>query len=306
MRYLLILILLLSNLCLGKTEQSFPAKIHRHKSASNRVLVDKVGSVSFDDARRVLAFSDDAKDNFEISYDAVTKVVFDTTSHMRGGAASQVISATGFAGAIAGGAIAGARVSNYWFFVEYRDGDRTRQVLLEVPKDSNQAVRAKASAIFGSKVSIASFAEKAEPIDTEKLPDIKSKDSLRVDKQDHPLPEARADKATIVVVCPPLAARYAGRGNQVKLHANDRVVAVNKPGTYSFAYLDPGKYRLVSQSENADGFEMELRAGETYYLVQNTLQGAFKYGTLLSRNSPEVVMYLVDGSYWSDWKRKER
>lgn len=304
MRYLLILILLFSSLCLADTKQSFPAKIHRHKSTSNRVLVDKVGSVTFDDTRRVLAFSDDAKDNFEVPYDAVTKVVFDTTSHMRGGAASQVISATGLAGAIAGGAIAGARVSNYWFFVEYRDGDRTRQVLLEVPRDSNQAVRKEGSSIFGSKVSIASFPEKAEAIDTEKLPDIKSKASLSVDKQDHPLPEVKPDKATIVVVCPPLAARYAGRGNQIKLHANDHVVAVNKPGTYSFAYLDPGKYRLVSQSENADGFEMELRAGETYYFVQNTLQGAFKYGTLLSRNSPELVMYLVDGSYWSDWKPK--
>jgi hypothetical protein len=25
--------------------------------------------------------------------------------------------------------------------------------------------------------------------------------------------------------------------------------------------------------------------------------------TMLSRNSPEVVMYLVDGAYLSDWKR---
>lgn len=56
----------------------------------------------------------------------------------------------------------------------------------------------------------------------------------------------KPDKATVVVVCPPLAARNAGFGNQFKLHANDEVVAVNKTGTYSFAYLDPGKYRLIS------------------------------------------------------------
>ena len=46
----------------------------------------------------------------------------------------------------------------------------------------------------------------------------------------------------MVVICPPLAARSAGKGNQFKLHANDQIVAENRQGTYSFAYLDPGKY----------------------------------------------------------------
>ena len=41
------------------------------------------------------------------------------------------------------------------------------------------------------------------------------------------MPEMKPDKATVVVVCPPLAARNAGFGNQFKLHANDEVVAVN-------------------------------------------------------------------------------
>jgi len=101
-----------------------------------------------------------------------------------------------------------------------------------------------------------------------------------------------------------LAARYAGRGNQFKLHANDRVVAVNKPGTYSFAYVDPGTYRLASQAQNANGFEEQLEAGKTYYFLQNTGQGAFKYSTMLSRNSAEVVTYLMSGSYFSVWNRK--
>ena len=43
-----------------------------------------------------------------------------------------------------------------------------------------------------------------------------------------------------------MAARESGHGNQYKLHANDKVVAVNKPGTYIFAYLDPGEYVLAS------------------------------------------------------------
>jgi hypothetical protein len=78
------------------------------------------------------------------------------------------------------------------------------------------------------------FPEKGESLEPEKLADFKSKQVLKVDKQNRPVPEARADKATIVVVCPPLAARDSGKGNQFQLHANDHVVAVNKAGTYSF------------------------------------------------------------------------
>jgi hypothetical protein len=304
MTRLLAILLLLHALCFAKSTNAFEAKIHRHKSASNRILVDKLGSLTFDDANRKLIFGDGAHDDFEVAYDTVAKVVFDVNTHMRGGVVSQVVSSFGIPGVVAGGAIAGTRIHNYWFYLEYSNGKKTEQILLEVPKQLSKQVIDKSTSVFGSKVLITDFHETAEPIDPAKLADIKSKDTVRIEKQNHPLPESRTDKAIVVVVCPPLAARYAGRGNQFKLHANDHVVAVNKPGTYSFAYLEPGKYRLVTQSENADGFEMQLEAGQTYYFVQNTLQGAFKYGTLLSRNSQELVMYLVDGSYFSDWKRK--
>ena len=159
-------------------------------------------------------------------------------------------------------------------------------------------------------MTLANYLEKGEPIvdkdgdiDKSRVPDLKSKHSMKLDKDTHPLPEVKADLATIVVVCPPLAARNTGRGNQFKLHANGKVVAVNKMGTYSIAYVDPGKYSLISQSENANGLDMDLEAGKTYYFIQESFQGIVKYQTMLSRNSPEVVMYLVDGTYFSDWKR---
>jgi hypothetical protein len=121
------------------------------------------------------------------------------------------------------------------------------------------------------------------------------------------MPEIKEDKATVVVVCPPLAARFAGTGSQVKLHANEQVIAVNVMGTYSFAYLDPGKYLLVSQGENANGFEMELEAGREYFFLQNTFQQTITPNqTSLSRNSPELVTFLLDGSYYSDWKVKQK
>jgi hypothetical protein len=40
--------------------------------------------------------------------------------------------------------------------------------------------------------------------------------------------------------------------------------------------------------------------------MQNTFEGIVKGRTMLSRNSPELVMYEVDGSYFSDWKRKSK
>jgi hypothetical protein len=53
---------------------------------------------------------------------------------------------------------------------------------------------------------------------------------------------------------------------------------------------------------------MDLEAAKTYYFIQETVIGAAFVGmrtlTMLSRNSPEVVMYLADGAYLSDWKRK--
>jgi hypothetical protein len=156
-------------------------------------------------------------------------------------------------------------------------------------------------------VMVTDFPEKGVEIKIEDLKALKSKQEVTVDKTYHPLPELRTDQATVVVVCPPLAARYTGKGIQFKLHANDQVIAVNRMGTYSLAYLDPGKYRLVSQAENANGFDMELEAGHQYYFLQNTFQQTISPNqTALSRNSRELVMYLLDGSYFSDWKPKEK
>ena len=104
--------------------------------------------------------------------------------------------------------------------------------------------------------------------------------------------------------CPPLTASFTEYPSKVKLHANGKVIAVNEMGTYSIAYLDPGKYSLISQSDNSNGFEMDLEAGKTYYFIQEIVIGTFRLLTMLSRNSPEVVMYLVDGTYLSDWRRK--
>lgn len=265
-------------------------KIRRHRSAEKRVLVDKLGKLTFDDTKRILLYESDADDHIEVGYDDVERVVFDLATHMRGGVWSQVISATPFVGPVVGTAVAGSHVNDYWFYLDYKKQGQKESSLLVVPKGSSAQVIEKAASVFGSRVTVASFPERGETINKDDLKAVKSKQVLKINKQDHPMPEVKPDKATVVVVCPPLAARYAGRGNQFKLHANDEVIAVNREGTYSFAYLAPGKYRLVSQAEDANGFEMELEAGHEYFFLQNTFQGVFKGETGLSRNSPEVVM----------------
>lgn len=272
-------------------------KIHRHRSEKDRRLVDKVGTLTFDDSAKTLTFNDDVGDSLHVNYADVDKVIFEVTSHMRGGGLAQAI------GGVAGTIIAGQHVNDYWMYVALAP-NKGEPFLMEVQKDSSEETIDKAKAVFAERVTIADFAEKDEEVDKSSLKDLQSKETAKADKKAHPLPELKPDKALVVVVCPPLAARDEGLGTEVKLHANDHVIAVNRQGTYGFAYLDPGKYKLVSQSENADGFEMELEAGKDYYFLQNTFQGTWKAHTALSRNTKELVMYLLDGAYYSDWKEK--
>lgn len=300
-RHLIVLGCILSFACSAFADDAVfeHVKIHRHRSEEKRVLVDKVGVLTFDDSAKKLLFKDDAGDNIEIGYDDIGKVQFEVTTHMRGGALSQVL------GGIPGAIIAGQHVHDYWMYVA-PSKQGSEPLLVEIPKDSSEKAIQKAKGIFGDRMSVAEFSEKGEEVNKDTLKDLQSKHDLKVNKESHPLPELKPDKALVVVACPPLAARFAGQGNQFKLHANDRVIAVNRMGTYSFAYLDPGKYKLVSQSENANGFDMDLEAGKDYYFLQNVFQGAWKAQTALSHNTKELVMYEVDGSYFSDWKRKEK
>lgn len=296
---LMILTVLASHVCFAGAS-SFDAKIYRHKSPENRTFTNKVGLLTFDDDTKQIRFKDDSLDKLEIPYESVNEILFEVTSHIRGGTAkSFVAGAVPVVGMVTGPALWGQHVHNYWVYVEY--GEQKNKMLFEVPHESSKAIIDKATRTFGSKVTLTDYPQQGKQIDPAKLPDSKSKETMTIDKRDHPLPEVQPDKATIVVVCPPLNG-YNGRSYQFKVHANDRVIAVNKWGTYSFAYLEPGKYRLISQSENAYAVEMQLEAGKSYYFLQNSFQGLFKSETSLTRNSPELVMYLLDGSYYSDWK----
>lgn len=290
--------------CLSQ-KTAVPARFYRHKSPADRPLVSELGTLTFDDNGRKVMFKGDSHDTLEVPYDRVNKALFETTEHMRGMTPTSILAgAIPFAGMVAGPAVAGHHVSDNWFYLEYSSGDQQDKMLFQLPQDKFASVIEEANSLFGAKVVKTEYVIKGDQIDLSKLPDHKEKDELKIDKGNHPLPEIKPDKATVLVLCPPVRGGYNGLKYQFKVRANDQVIAVNKWGTYSFAYLDPGEYRLVSQSENAYGFEMELEAGKSYYFVQNTFQGMIKNQSSLTRNSPELVMYLVDGSYFSDWHRK--
>ncbi len=288
--YLAIFLFLSISLLFSEDTKFEGVKIRRHKSAEKRELVDKIGVLTFEDDGQKLTFRSGAGDQFAIPYSDITKVVFDTDTH--------------------GAWIAGVHVDR-WLYLEYRQGDHPEKVLLVLPRAIYDKVTAKSQSLFGERVTIANYPEKGESIvdkdgDLDKSRNWKTLYSIKLDRAAHPLPEVKSDKATIVVVCPPLFARQLRWGDQFKLLANRNVVAVNEPGTYSIAYVDPGKYSLISQSEseNANGFGMDLEAGKTYYFIQiqEMVIASPSIRTMLSRNSPEIVMYLVDGAYPSDWK----
>jgi len=50
---------------------------------------------------------------------------------------------------------------------------------------------------------------------------------------------------------------------------------------------------------------MNLEAGTDYYFLQDTFMGAWKARTALTRHSKELVMYELEGAYFSDWKQKK-
>jgi hypothetical protein len=123
-------LLFFATLCLAADAERFShIKIHRHRNAENRVLVDKLGKLTFDDANRKLIFEKTVEDRFdvpervEVGYDSATKVVFEVTTHMRGGGLAQVVSAIPSPIALADPVIADRHVDDYWFYLAYRTGD---------------------------------------------------------------------------------------------------------------------------------------------------------------------------------------
>jgi hypothetical protein len=136
-------------------------KIRRRHSADKRVLVDKIGTLTFDDTAHKLIFKGEGHENLEIGYEDVEKAVSEVTTHMRAGGVSRAISFVEFPfGVMVASAIAGVHVNSHWLYLKYRTGDRESSVLIETPEDASVQIESKAAAVLGSRLTVTTFAEK--------------------------------------------------------------------------------------------------------------------------------------------------
>lgn len=241
--FVLVWLTTVSGTQLGLAQGTQPAifrdvMVRQHKSEKDLRLVDKGADLAFDDKASKLIIKTDRP--HEVSYDAVQRVIFEVTQHMRGMNKGGLFATLG-GGAIVGGLVAGKKVKDYLCYIELRlPGGGTQPLVLEIGKDSSEQVMAKMKTLFADRVTAPEY-QLGDKLGEETLKDLQSKHEVKVIKAARSLPEIKPDKALVVVVCPTPSARAAGKGNQSKLHAGDRVIAVNKMGTWTFGYVDPGE-----------------------------------------------------------------
>lgn len=261
-------------------------------------LVESGGDLVLDDSDRTITVR--TKPNpLDVGFDAVEKVIFEQTTHRRGGGWGDLFGSVGL-GPI-GSSIEHKAVSDYWCYLEYRAADGVHPYMLQIPREMSAAVIDRMKALLGDKVSVPKFAEQLVVIKADTLVGAKANYDYNADPKVHPLPELKPDKALILVVCP-FIDDPIHRGPLVKLHANDHVVAVNNWGSYAFAYLDPGEYLLASEIKNtASSLHISLEAGKGYYFLEDIMNDD---GAILSRHTKELVMHQVTGARYADWKQK--
>jgi hypothetical protein len=297
LRCICVLILLTANLLFLQAQTFDGVKVRVNRSNKYHCFTGKNVDLVFDDKLKhfIVKYSEKP---IVVSYDSVQKIVFEADQHMGEGNLGFLL------GGVVGAAIFdGSMANNYWCNVEYRNHD-IEYCTLEIEKKSSEKIINKMKSIFSDKVIMVDFPEKAVEIDKETLKDLQSKHSMKVDEQNHPMPQLKTDQALVVVVCPLFGSYTPGEVFQLKMHANDEVVWVNNVGTYGYFYLNPGEYLLVSQSGNASGIRLKLEAGKDYYFFQNLIKHR-KIGTILSRNTKELVMHELSSAYYSNWKRKK-
>jgi len=89
---------------------------------------------------------------------------------------------------------------------------------------------------------------------------------LVVLSEEHPLGEVDPDRALLYVLRPGRVGLWRNR----YFLSGDRLLGINKSDSYFFAYLDPGKHLLWEISEGIDALELEVEAGDTYYVRERT------------------------------------
>ena len=96
-------------------------------------------------------------------------------------------------------------------------------------------------------------------------------------KDQHPTPEAPADKALIYVM---RTTNFAYNIHS-KLAVDGKWMGTNRGKTYFYITVDPGEHHFCSEAANQDAITMAVKPGEIYYLLQHVKAGTWKARTKL-------------------------
>ncbi|MEW6366797.1 MAG: hypothetical protein AB1714_19385 [Acidobacteriota bacterium] len=261
-------------------------RVRYQKADGKRRMEEKKAKLAFDDEKSLLTL--DAPSALSILYASVQRVVHEITRRSAGGAMGST-----------------RTVKDYWclFDVKSEDGS-SRSYLIATDEKSAPPVIEKMKAVFGERFVVPAFPEKPDEI-KEDLPKATNKCGLSVDQKSSPVPEIVPGKALVVVVFPD----YDGRmlSAEFKLRVAEKILGVNREGTYTFFHLDPGQVLLASEgTSNTYGMTITLEPGKDYYFMQNMFESKQVYNQqflgAMTRQSKELVMFEIGGANYSSCK----
>ena len=301
-------------------QQAAPTKIKvRFKDDAKRRQVDLDATLTIDDsARQLVVVSKEHRR--ELGYDDVQKIIIEPDSH-----AGNIGFGAALAGFATGGLLFGGKIAtaidnplraDHVVYVELKDaGGKSAPLVLVLGKDVAPEGLKRIKAAFGNLVALPEFDEQPERLDKKQFTSVEPFE-VKGSAQEHPAPVARPEQGLVVVASPLGGSFRPVETNKStpfygKVLVNDRVLAVNAPGSYSFFYLDPGEHLLVTQAMvdkklvDVTGLRIRVEAGKEYYLTQTIyIGGGMK--SFLARHSKEVVMQEVNDLLWSEGKPKKR
>jgi hypothetical protein len=318
MRYSAVVLALLLPLSIYPQQTALTKIKVRFKDDKKQQQVDQDAALRIDDsARRLVVISKEQPR--ELSYDDVQKIIIEPDSH-----AGNIGFGAALAGFAAGGLLFGGKIAtaidnplkaDHVVYIEPKNiGGKTAPLVLVLGKDVAPEGLKRIKAAFGDLVVVPVFDEQPEPIDKKQFKSVEPFE-VKGSAQEPPLPAVRAEQALVVVAAPVGGSFRPIETNKntpfyAKVLVNDRVLAVNAPGSYSFFYLDPGEHLLVTQAlvdkklVDVTGLRLKAEAGKEYYLTQTIyISGGMK--SFLSRHSKEVLMQEVNDLLWSEWKPKK-
>jgi hypothetical protein len=275
------------------------------QSAKDIRMVTAAADLVIDPAKSRLTVKNKKKP-FDVAFDDIKSIVFDASTHMRGGKGGSGLG--GLLGAAVAASIQGGGVTDYWCVIDYAaPNGQVERYLLEVDKKQAPAVLAKMKELLPGKVQETRFEERQREVPKDELKPFEDDYTVTVKKEERPpVPGVRQDQALVIVVCPAVDTADTGKGGQYRLYANGKIVAVNRMGTYNYVFLDPGRYTLMSKAGNVGELAIELKAGKEYYFFQNTFMGFASNKNTLTRQSKELVMYELAGTYHTEWQPKTK